>query len=84
MSHKSTFEQASAEFRQFLPDLSSPRFTTAKEQDCYTYAEHFQQTKFPPWIYGLTKAWEKLYEEPFKGVTSDGEYFLELCMTNIL
>lgn len=61
-----------AAFRQYLPDLNTPRFQTAKDQDAYQYAEHFQKTQFPPWIYGLTKAWEKLLEEPYKGVTADG------------
>lgn len=71
---KSTFEQASAEFRQFLPDLTSPRFIETKAQkDCYSYAETFQRTKQPPWLHALTEAWEKLYQEPFQGVTSDGQ-----------
>ncbi|TVY26825.1 hypothetical protein LHYA1_G004816 [Lachnellula hyalina] len=61
-----------AAFRQYLPDLNTPRFQTAKDQDAYQYVEHFQKTKSPPWIYGLTKAWEKLLEEPYKGVTTDG------------
>jgi len=73
---KSAFQQASAEFRQYLPDLSSPRFTTARKQNCYTYVEAFQRAKQPAWIYNLTQAWEKLYQEPFKGVTSDGWYYL--------
>ncbi|TVY36258.1 hypothetical protein LSUB1_G005117 [Lachnellula subtilissima] len=53
-----------AAFRQYLPDLNTPRFQTAKDQDAYQYVEHFQNTKNPPWIYGLTKVWEKLLEEP--------------------
>ncbi|TVY86998.1 hypothetical protein LAWI1_G006529 [Lachnellula willkommii] len=63
---------AAAPFRQYLPDLNTPRFQTGKDQDAYQYAEIFQKTQFPPWIYGLTKAWEKLLEEPYKGVTTDG------------
>jgi hypothetical protein len=68
-----TFEKASAEFRQHLPDLSTPRFTTAKEQDAYQYSEAFQTKKQPPWIYNLTQVWKTLYQEPFKGVTADGK-----------
>ena len=59
-------------FRQYLPELNTPRFQTAKDQDAYQYAEAFQKTQFPPWIFNLTKAWEKLLEEPYKGVTADG------------
>ncbi|OCL03721.1 hypothetical protein AOQ84DRAFT_325487 [Glonium stellatum] len=65
-------EKAEAGFRQHLPDLSSPRFTTAKQQDAYSYADAFNTKQNPPWLYSLTKAWQKLYEEPYKGVTSDG------------
>lgn len=65
-------EKASAAFRKHLPDLNTPRFQEAKQQDAYSYAEAFQKNHVPPWLYNLTKAWEKLYEEPYKGVTSDG------------
>ncbi|PGH07782.1 hypothetical protein AJ79_06170 [Helicocarpus griseus UAMH5409] len=68
----STFEKSSAKFRQHLPDLNTPRFQNAKDQDAYSYAATFQETKNPPWLYNLTKAWEQLYEEPYKGLTTDG------------
>ncbi|KAK2812252.1 hypothetical protein FQN50_001610 [Emmonsiellopsis sp. PD_5] len=67
-----TFKAKSAEFRQYLPDLSIPRFQTAKDQDAYSYAATFKETKNPPWLYNLTKIWEQLYEESFKGITSNG------------
>lgn len=70
-----TFEEASAEFRQHLPDLSIPRFTVAKEQNAYEYVDDFKKNQHPPWIYNLTEAWKHLLEEPFQGVTSDGEYY---------
>lgn len=73
MGSDTTFEKASAGFRQHLPDLSSPRFTVAKEQDAYSYAETFNTKKNPPWLYNLTQAWQQLYKEPYVGVTSDGE-----------
>jgi len=66
-------EKASASFRQHLPDLSSPRFTTAKEQDAYSYADAFNSKQNPPWLYNLTSAWQRLYTEPYKGVTTDGK-----------
>ncbi|KAJ9238812.1 hypothetical protein DTO207G8_1352 [Paecilomyces variotii] len=71
-------EKASAAFRKHLPDLNTPRFQEAKQQDAYSYAEAFQKNHVPPWLYNLTKAWEKLYEEPYKGVTSDGNIIPDL------
>lgn len=69
---KSTFQQAAAEYREHLPDLRLERFTTAKNQDAYEYADAFQKNHQPPWLYALTQAWERLYSEPYHGVTSDG------------
>ena len=68
----SNFENTSAEYRQHLPDLSIPRFTISKEQDPYEYSKAFQETQIPPWLYNLTEAWKVLYQEPFIGVTNDG------------
>lgn len=31
-----------------------------------------QDNRAPPWLYDLTKVWEKLLEEPYKGITNDG------------
>lgn len=70
---RSSFDQASAGFRAHLPDLSSPRFTTAAKQDIYQYAQSMQDNRAPPWLYDLTKVWEKLLEEPYTGVTNDGK-----------
>jgi hypothetical protein len=72
MARRSSFEQASAGFRAHLPDLSSPRFTTAAKQNVYEYAKSMQDNRAPPWLYDLTKVWEKLLSEPYKGVTNDG------------
>ncbi|GAD97986.1 hypothetical protein MYCGRDRAFT_37101 [Paecilomyces variotii No. 5] len=71
-------EKASAAFRKHLPDLNTPRFQEAKQQDVYSYAEAFQKNHVPPWLYNLTKAWERLYAEPYKGVTSDGNIIPDL------
>jgi hypothetical protein len=67
-----TFDKASEEFRQHLPDLSTPRFTKAKEQNAYEYSKTFQTEKIPPWLFRLTQVWQNLYREPFKGITNDG------------
>lgn len=61
------------EYRQFLPDLSIPRFTTMKEQDAHVYAQAFKEGGQPPWLHALYMHWLELLKEPFKGVTTDGE-----------
>ncbi|KAI1338669.1 hypothetical protein F5Y15DRAFT_416892 [Xylariaceae sp. FL0016] len=61
-----------ADFRQFLPDLSTPRFTTIAQNDAYGHAKELKEKQGPPWLYGLYVHWRKLFEEPYKGVTSDG------------
>jgi hypothetical protein len=68
----SSFEQMSSSFRQHLHDLSNPRFTTAAKQDVYEYARFFRDNHAPPWLFDLTRAWAKLYDQPFKGVTNEG------------
>ncbi|CAI6334761.1 unnamed protein product [Periconia digitata] len=72
MAQTTAFENASAAFRAHLPDLNTPRFTTAAKQDLYEYAQFFKDNHAPPWLFDLTQAWEKLYQESFKGVTTDG------------
>jgi hypothetical protein len=71
LQKKTSFENASSAFRAHLPDLNTPRFTTAAKQDVYEYAKFFQDNHAPPWLFDLTQAWKNLYEEPFKGVTND-------------
>lgn len=72
MARRNSFKEASEAFRAHLPDLATPRFTTAAKQDVYEYAKFFRDNHAPPWLFDLTQAWAKLYEEPFKGVTTDG------------
>jgi hypothetical protein len=71
-TRRNSFKQASEAFRANLFDLSAPRFTTAAKQDVYEYADFFRDNHAPPWLFELTQAWAKLYDEPYKGVTSDG------------
>jgi hypothetical protein len=59
-------------YREYLPDLSIPRFTTMAKQDAHVYANAFKESGIPPWIHALYKHWLELLKEPFKGVTSDG------------
>jgi hypothetical protein len=69
---KADFKATSTAFRSHLHDLTTPRFTTASKQNLYEYADFFTDNHAPPWLFELTQAWAKLYDEPFKGVTSDG------------
>jgi hypothetical protein len=59
-------------YRQYLPDLSSPRFTTMAKQDAHVYAAAFKEGGNPPWIHALYQHWLALLKEPFRGVTNDG------------
>lgn len=59
-------------FRQFLPDLSIPRFTVMQQQDAHVYAEDFKENGRPPWLHALYLHWKKLFTQPFKGITTDG------------
>ena len=61
------------DFRRHLPDLSLPRFTTMKGQHATEYADAFKSTGQPPWLHGLYLHWRKLFEEPYHGITNDGE-----------
>ncbi|KFZ08635.1 hypothetical protein V501_05871 [Pseudogymnoascus sp. VKM F-4519 (FW-2642)] len=74
MGSKDGIEQGkeSAGFRKYIPDLNTLRFQTAKVQDCYEYAENFQKSHNPPWLYDLTQTWQELLREPYKGLTTDG------------
>ncbi|KAK6844156.1 hypothetical protein PG995_014266 [Apiospora arundinis] len=65
-------EDEQAAYRQFLPDLDSPRFTTMQQQDAKEYAAAFQRDKQPPWLHALWQHWRTLFAEPFRGITSDG------------
>ena len=74
LTKTTTFENASAAFRQHLPDLSIPRFIVSKDQDAHEYADAFKTNHVPPWLYNLTETWKELLNEPFKGVTVDGKW----------
>jgi len=62
-----------AAYRQFLPDLTTPRFKTMKKQNAHEYAQAFLDGGNPPWLHGLYKHWMSLLKEPFKGITNDGK-----------
>lgn len=72
MATRTASQEASAEFRRHLPDLSIPRFTISKQQDPYQYVDDFKKNHVPPWLFNLTETWKELLQETFKGVTNDG------------
>jgi len=59
-------------FCHYIPDLNTPRFQVAKEQDAYSYAETSNTEYRPLWLYNLCQTWQRLFEEPYKGVTTNG------------
>ncbi|KAI0173434.1 hypothetical protein GGR52DRAFT_387379 [Hypoxylon sp. FL1284] len=59
-------------FRQYLPDLNTPRFQTIATNDAHGHAKELLEHHRPPWLYGLYMHWRKLFQEPFKGITNDG------------
>lgn len=65
-------EKVTGEYRQYLPDLSLPRFQVMCQQDAHEYANEFKTGQQPPWLYALYMHWLELLQEPFKGVTTDG------------
>ncbi|KAM7194310.1 Protein of unknown function (DUF3500) domain containing protein [Rhypophila sp. PSN 637] len=72
MASSTTTGGGEGEYRQYLPDLTIPRFTTMQKQDAHEYAKEFIEGGNPPWLHGLYLHWRKLFQEPFKGVTNDG------------
>lgn len=77
MAPQSSSPKDARSFREHLPDLTIPRFTTMQKQDVYEYAKAFKENKQPPWLHALYCHWLKLFNEPFKGVTNDGKW--QLC-----
>lgn len=72
MADQNTQDAATGEFREHLPDLSTPRFTTMQQQDAHEYAKAFIEGGNPPWLHALYLHWRELFKEPFKGITNDG------------
>lgn len=60
-------------YRQHLPDLSSPRFQQMSKQNAHEYVDEFKTGGNPPWLHGLYMHWLDLLNEPFRGVTTNGQ-----------
>ncbi|KAH1793618.1 hypothetical protein KXX35_003037 [Aspergillus fumigatus] len=65
-------QKPTGEYRQYLPDLSLKRFQVMRGQDAHEYAHDFKTLRQPPWLHALYMHWLDLLQEPFKGVTTDG------------
>ncbi|KAF9893936.1 hypothetical protein FE257_008907 [Aspergillus nanangensis] len=65
-------QSPTGEYRQYLPDLNIKRFEMMRTQDAHEYAHEFKTSHNPPWLHALYMHWLELSQEPFKGVTSDG------------
>ncbi|PKX98070.1 DUF3500 domain-containing protein [Aspergillus novofumigatus IBT 16806] len=65
-------QKPTGEYRQYLPDLSLKRFQVMHSQDAHEYAHDFKTLRHPPWLHALYMHWLDLLQEPFKGVTTDG------------
>lgn len=73
MTGSTSTNGAPAEYLKHVPDLTIPRFTTMKQQNAHEYADAFTKGAHqPPWLYALFKHWRMLFEEPYKGITTDG------------
>lgn len=70
-----------AHFRNYSPDLTLMRFRVMKEQNAHEYAHDFKRLHHPPWLHQLYLHWRELFQEPFRGFTSDGvlEKYNRVC-----
>ena len=76
MDEQKPAQAGESQFRSYLPDLTIERFATMQKQNAYEYAKDFKELGNPPWLHGLYLHWRRLLAEPFRGVTSDGNFFL--------
>lgn len=60
---------ASSNFRHYMLALDTPRIAEARGLDPFVYAKPILQT---PRAIALNAEWQSRYNQPFKGVTSDG------------
>jgi uncharacterized protein DUF3500 len=58
-----------SDFRDFLIPADSPRLTSSRGLDPWTYAEPIIATERAQ---GLIALWQDLYRQPFRGITADG------------
>jgi len=60
-----------SEYREFLPDITTERFTNMRKQNAHEYAKAFENARQPPWFHAIYMHWQELVKEPYRGVTTD-------------
>ena len=60
----------SKDYRPYIPTLEYPRVAAFQGRDAYTHGDAGLANPIPVEL--LFKPWEKLYREPFRGITTDG------------
>lgn len=46
-----------------------------RTQDAHEYVKAFKNSQHPPWLFNLYLHWRELFQEPYKGITTDGKPF---------
>ncbi|KAK5267204.1 hypothetical protein LTR99_006389 [Exophiala xenobiotica] len=65
----------STNWRDFIPPADCARRLELAQSDTYQWAEH---RCAEPFIANWRKTWQRLYEEPYKGITNDGHVMPEV------
>jgi hypothetical protein len=60
----------SKDFRPFIPTLEYPRVAAFQGRDAYQHGDAGLANPIPQAL--LFSPWDKLYREPFKGITTNG------------
>ena len=61
-----------AEYRQFIPDETYPRFSTKFLANANTYEWLDNRLEKDPFVGNWTAQWRQKLSQPFKGITTDG------------
>ncbi|KIV91820.1 hypothetical protein PV10_06317 [Exophiala mesophila] len=64
-----TLKAASAQYREYVPDPDHPRVKGITSSDSYKWTN---KRLADPWFRDWVDSWERKYNEPFKGITTDG------------
>ena len=56
-------------FRTFVPSADDPRVVQLSAEDAYSHATRCLEI---PWLRDIFDGWRRLYEQPFLGITTDG------------
>lgn len=65
-----TQTRSPAGFRDYIPPADAPRSIQLAESDTYQWAGHRCSE---PFMIGWMKAWKERYDQPYKGITTDGK-----------